>query len=139
MQSKDDQGRFVVEPGKRCMVKFNPEDIGKAVTQVSAETSTTRYIFRGEWPVYVCCRGKYDPKLYQSTGPFSKEAFDEMLTKDRNRSVQTGNLYRGYAVTILPDRIDNHNREKGDTSPLTMEGNFSSRKFARGLCAADDK
>ncbi len=107
------------------MLKFDSADAGKAVTQVSAETASTRYVFRGEWPVYSCCRGKFDDKLITA---------GDLWIVDSAKSLKTGTFYRGYAVTILPDRIDNHNREKDGVSPFTVQGNFSNRKFERGPC-----
>ena len=43
-------GRYVVAPGQRCTVFFEEESAGSTITQVSAETSSTRYAFNGNWP-----------------------------------------------------------------------------------------
>src|SRR5262245_7961655 len=52
--NKGADGRYVVSPGQRCTVFFLGKDAGLSVTQVSAETPTTRYAFHGNWPIYAC-------------------------------------------------------------------------------------
>ena len=120
-------------------VLFNTEDVGKNITLVSAETQSTRYAFRGNWPIYACCRGKFTNKeLDESKGPHSKEGMSELIIAGNNRSIKTGVFYRAYAVNILPDRIDNHNREKDGNNMFNL-GNFNwgSRQFQKGPC--DDR
>ena len=78
--SKATDGRYTVAPGQRCTVFFRPEDAGKNITQVSAETPKTRYAFHGNWPVYACCRGKFSTKeLDESKGPHSKETMSDIM------------------------------------------------------------
>jgi hypothetical protein len=121
-------------------VFFLGKDAGLSVSQVSAETPTTRYAFHGNWPIYACCRGKFENKeLDESKGPHSKESGSEIQIGLKNKVVNSGTVYRGYEITLYPDRVDSHNREKDSTNPFSENINWKTRKFLKGACAEDDR
>lgn len=133
-------GRYVVPAGQRCTAFFHRDDAGKNITQVSAETATTRYAFRGNWPVYACCRGKFEDKeLDESKGQHSRETFTDIIVDLDNKKYKSGTLYRGYEITLYPERVDSHNREKDSDNPFSENIKFQGRQFLKGPCAADDK
>jgi hypothetical protein len=133
-------GRYTVAPGQRCTVFFVEESTGATITQVSAETSSTRYAFNGNWPIYACCRGKLENKeLETSKGPHSKEGPAEIQLGLNNKAINSGTVYRGYEITLYPDRVDSHNREKDSNNPFSANIDWKSRKFLKGPCAPDDK
>lgn len=138
--AKAPDGGYSVPPGQRCTVFFRQGDAGKNITKVSAETPKVRYAFHGNWPIYACCRGKFSTKdLDESMGPHSKEAASDIIITGTNQSIKTGTLYRGYEITLYPERVDSHNREKDSDSIFSKNFNWGGRQLLKGPCATDDR
>ena len=138
--SKTADGGYSVPAGQRCTVFFRPEDAGKNITIVSADTPKTRYTFRGNWPIQACCRGKFSTKeLDESMGPHSKEMSSDIIMADKNRVAKTGTLFRGYEITLYPERVDSHNREKDSANIFSQNFNWGGRQLTKGFCTTDDR
>jgi hypothetical protein len=81
---------------------------------------------------------EFEDKELDESKARSKESLSDVMIGMDNKTLKSGTLYRGYEITLYPERVDSHNREKDSNNPFSQNIKFESRKFLKGPCAADD-